>query len=89
MDFIEMLKYIFLGFVQGFTETIPVSSSGHLMIFKELISLDIDFDTLAIVTNFGSLLAIIFLFRKDIFSLIKSFFSYLSTKKDEYKSEYQ
>ena len=37
MDFIEMLKYIFLGFVQGFTETIPVSSSGHLMIFKELI----------------------------------------------------
>ena len=30
----NLIKYIFLGFIQGFTETIPVSSSGHLMIFK-------------------------------------------------------
>lgn len=89
MDFIEMLKYILLGFVQGFTETIPVSSSGHLMIVKSLMDLKIDFDTLAIITNFGSLIAIIILFRKDIISLIKSFFGYLATKKEEYKSEYK
>ena len=38
MNFITLLKYIFLGFVQGFTEPIPVSSSGHLFIFKTLLN---------------------------------------------------
>ena len=89
MSFIELLKYMFLGFIQGFTETIPVSSSGHLMIFKRLISLEVDFDTLAVVTNFGSLLAIIILFRQDIIELIKCFFGYLKTKEEKYKSGYK
>lgn len=89
MNFVELLQYILLGFVQGFTETIPVSSSGHLMIVKSLMDVGIDFDTLAIITNFGSLLAIIILFRKDIISLVKSFFGYLATKDEKYKSEYR
>lgn len=89
MNIIELLKYMFLGFIQGFTETIPVSSSGHLMIFKKLLDLDVDFDTLAVVTNFGSLLAIIIIFRKDIWELIKCFFGYLKTKKNEYRDGYK
>ena len=40
----KLLKYIFLGFIQGFTETIPVSSSGHLMIFKNIMNVDVDFN---------------------------------------------
>ncbi|MBQ9318248.1 MAG: UDP pyrophosphate phosphatase [Bacilli bacterium] len=86
---INILKYIFLGFVQGMTETIPVSSSGHLMIFKKIIDLKIDFDTIAILTNFGSLIAIIILFRKDLKKLIISFFKYLSTKDEKYKDGYK
>lgn len=86
---IELLQYIFLGFVQGMTETIPVSSSGHLMIFKTLMDTKVDFDTIAIVTNFGSLVAIIILFWKDIKELIVSFFKYLSTKKKKYESNYK
>ena len=74
----ELLKYIFLGFIQGMTETIPVSSSGHLMIFKNLMDVNVDFDTIAILTNFGSLVAIIILFWDDIVSLIKNFFKYFS-----------
>ena len=89
MNIIDLLKYIFLGFIQGFTETIPVSSSGHLMIFKKLLELDVDFDTLAVVTNFGSLIAIIIIFRKDIIDLIKSFFGYLKTKKKDYYDGYK
>ena len=40
----EILKYLLLAVVQGLTETIPVSSSGHLMIIKKLISLDVEPD---------------------------------------------
>ena len=77
----ELLKYIFLGFIQGFTETIPVSSSGHLMIFKTLMDVKVDFDTIAILTNFGSLIAIIILFRNDIMDIISGFFKYRALHK--------
>lgn len=86
---ITLLKYMLLGFIQGFTETIPVSSSGHLMIFKTLMDVDVDFDTIAILTNFGSLIAIIILFRNDIKELLLGFFKYLSTKDKKYKSEFK
>ncbi len=89
MNFIILLKYIFLGLVQGLTETIPVSSSGHLMILKRLIDLNVDFDTIAILTNFGSLIAIIILFWKDIKEYVVNFFKYVGTKKEEYKSDYK
>ncbi len=85
----DLLKYIILGLVQGLTETIPVSSSGHLMILKRIMDVNIDFDTLAILTNFGSLVAIVILFWGDIVKFIKGFFKYLSTKKEEYKSDYK
>lgn len=85
----ELLKYIFLGFIQGFTETIPVSSSGHLMIFKKLMSVNVDYDTIAILTNFGSLLAIIILFWDDIVKIIKGFFKYLTKKDKGSKTEYK
>lgn len=83
-----ILQYIILGLIQGLTETIPVSSSGHLMIVKKLMGANIDYDTIAILTNFGSLVAIIVLFRKDIFRLIKNFFKYIKTKDKELKSDF-
>lgn len=85
----ELLKYILLGFIQGLTETIPVSSSGHLMIFKTIMDVKIDFDTIAILTNFGSLIAIIIYFRNDLVKLIKNFFGYISTKDKRIKSDYK
>ena len=85
----ELLKYLFLGFIQGMTETIPVSSSGHLMIFKRLMDVNVDFDTIAILTNFGSLIAIIILFWNDIVKIIKGFFKYLSSKDEKSKDDYK
>ena len=80
-----LLKYILLGFIQGVTEALPISSSGHLLIFKTLLNVDVDFDTLAIITNAGSLLAVVIIFWKDIIELINSFFKYLKTKDSKYK----
>ena len=34
-----LLKYLTLGIIQGFTEPLPISSSGHLRIFKSILSL--------------------------------------------------
>ena len=79
-----LITYLFLGLLQGITEPIPVSSSGHLLIlqtiFKNLKDMHIDFETLAVITNFGSLVAIVILFRKEIIKLIKDFFSYIFNK---------
>lgn len=89
--FVNFIKYIILGIIQGFTEPIPVSSSGHLLIFQKLLNgiQDIDFNLLAIITNFGSFIAIVILFKKEIIDLIQSFFRYLKTKEIKYYSNYK
>ncbi len=84
------LKYVILGIIQGFTEPIPISSSGHLLIFKKLFNMDVLNDlNFEIIVNFGSFLAIFFLFRKKIFSVIKDFLSYLKTKDKKYYDNYK
>lgn len=90
MDFILLCKYMFLGFIQGFTEPIPVSSSGHLVIFKSLFNdaamNDLNFE---IVVNFGSLIAILIIFRKDLINIIRDFFCYIKTKETKYYSNFK
>ena len=45
----ELLKYILLGFIQGLTETIPISSSGHLLILKTLLNVNTDFNSILLI----------------------------------------
>ena len=68
----EFIKYIILGLIQGITEPLPISSSGHIFLFKNLFNTDI-FNGLnfEIISNFASFLAILFIFRKDVWKLIK------------------
>ena len=75
-----LLKYIFLGIIQGFSEPLPISSSGHLVIFQELFNLSIEGINFEIIVNTGSLIAIIFIFYKDIISLVKNTFLFLFKK---------
>lgn len=88
----NLIRFIFLGFIQGITEPIPVSSSGHLLIFKTLVGngiSNIDFDLLATITNTGSLVAICILFKDEILELFHDFFGYLSKKDRKYYSNYK
>lgn len=83
------LKYIILGIIQGITEPLPISSSGHIFLFKNLFETKIFNNTLTfeIISNFGSFLAILFIFRKDIIKLIKDFFGFIfNKKKNNYKN---
>lgn len=87
----DLIKYIVLGIIQGFTEPLPISSSGHLVIFKNLIGADGALNDLnfEIIVNFGSLLAVLFIYRKMILELIKDFFSYLKTKEKKYYANFK
>ena len=68
----SLLEAIILGLIQGLSEFLPVSSSGHLMVFHELFGITTqDNLTFIIVLNMGSLIPLLFVFRKDVWALIK------------------
>ncbi len=75
----SLLKSILLGIVQGLCEFLPVSSSGHLALAQDLLGLDAGVDALAfdVLLHLGTLAAVVILFYKDIWMLIRSFFSLL------------
>lgn len=89
LDLIYILKMIVIGLVQGFTEPIPVSSSGHVMIASEILGLGEQGFTFAILTNTASLLAILFMYREDIVRLFTNSIHFLKTKNDKYKSDFR
>lgn len=85
-----LLKYLILGIIQGFTEPLPISSSGHLRIFKSIFNSEVLSDmNFEIVVNFGSLVAILILYRKEIVNIIKDFFCYIKTKEEKYEVNYK
>ncbi|WMJ87816.1 undecaprenyl-diphosphate phosphatase [Anaerocolumna sp. MB42-C2] len=70
MDFLEILKVIFLGIVEGITEWLPISSTGHMILVDEFIKLNVSAEfkeVFFIVIQFGAILAVIFLFWNKIF----------------------
>ena len=87
-----LIKYIILGIIQGITEPLPISSSGHLFIFKQLFNTDILNDlNFEIFLNFASFIAIFIIFWNDIVKLINGFFKYIFNKndKDNFKDEFK
>ncbi|MFA5036072.1 MAG: undecaprenyl-diphosphate phosphatase [Candidatus Izemoplasmatales bacterium] len=77
-DFLELLKYFILGMIQGLTEVLPISSSGHVMLFKLLLDLQADEGLLfMILVNSGSLVVFLFVYRKDLREMIVGFFRYI------------
>ena len=77
----QYLNAIILGLLQGLTEFLPVSSSGHLVLFQHFFSPpkttnDI---TLEVVLHFGTLVAILVYFRYDLLDLLGSLFHWKKT----------
>ncbi len=65
MDFIELLKAVLFGIVEGITEWLPVSSTGHIILLDEFVRLNITqdfYDLFEIVIQLGAILAVIVLF---------------------------
>jgi len=66
------LKSIILGILQGITEFIPVSSSGHLVLAQHFLDFDSPDIIFEILVHFGTLLSVLIYFRRDIIRLLSS-----------------
>ena len=70
MDFIELLKVIFLGIVEGITEWLPVSSTGHMILVDEFIKLNMTpafMEMFFVVIQLGAIMAVVCLFWDKLF----------------------
>ncbi len=83
--FIEVLKSIIIGIVQGITEWLPISSTGHLILVEKLLTLNVSeefWNMFKVVIQFASILAVVVLYfhKLNPFSPKKT----VSEKKDTY-----
>ena len=66
----EEIKIIFLAIVQGITEFLPISSSGHIVLFENILGSTDSNIILEVILHFGTLISILIFFRKDIFKVV-------------------
>ncbi|HLR51301.1 MAG TPA: undecaprenyl-diphosphate phosphatase [Candidatus Avamphibacillus sp.] len=83
-----IIKYIFLGIVQGITEPLPISSSGHVVVFQKLFAIEIEGLSFEIIVNTGSLIAVLIIYRKDILRLLQNGTRYIITKDMQLKQDF-
>ena len=65
LEFIEWLKVVFLGIVEGITEWLPISSTGHMLLVDEFIKLNVSDafkDMFFVVIQLGAILAVVVIF---------------------------
>lgn len=70
MDFMQLLIAALFGLVEGITEWLPVSSTGHMILLNELISFNVSeefYSMFEVVIQLGAIMAVVILFWKDIF----------------------
>lgn len=74
MDIFDILKAFFLGVVQGITEWLPVSSTGHMILFDKFTNMNVSEEFMGmfrVVIQFGSILAVLILYWKRLFPWAK------------------
>lgn len=69
LTFFELLKVIAIGIIQGITEWLPISSTGHMILAEELLKLNVSdefMEMFRVVIQFGSILAVVVLYFKKL-----------------------
>ena len=67
-----IVQGIILGIIQGLAEFLPISSSGHLVLFQKIFGIDKPNMTFDVLLHFATLIPVFIIFWKDIFNLIKN-----------------
>ncbi len=68
----DYLKIIFLAILQGIAEFLPISSSGHLVIFEKILGFEDNRTLITTVLHAGTLLSILIVYKLKILELIKA-----------------
>ena len=72
MDVLEILKSIFYGIVEGITEWLPISSTGHMILLEEILPMNVSasfWEVFLVVVQLGAILAVVLLYLKKLFPL--------------------
>lgn len=71
----DLLKALLLGLVQGLTEFLPVSSSGHLVLFNTILGVESGSIAFEVAVHLGTLIAVLIYFREDLIMVVRDFFA--------------
>jgi len=81
LDILFIIKAIIMGIVEGLTEFIPVSSTGHLILMGSIINFTGDFPNMfEVVIQLGAILAVVVLYWQKIRDSVVDFFNYIFTR---------
>ncbi len=72
MDVLEILKSIFYGILEGITEWLPISSTGHMILLEEILPMNVSasfWEVFLVVVQLGAILAVVLLYWKKLFPL--------------------
>lgn len=92
VDFLFILKAIIIAIVEGLTEFIPVSSTGHMILASSIIGFNdpkVFVDMFEVVIQLGAILAVVVLYWKKIKDSVIEFFTYIFTKGKKGKTGFQ
>ena len=79
---IDYSQILLISLIQGITEFLPISSSGHLVLLPELTNFGDQGQTLDVAAHFGTLGAVMIYVRREIWSMIKGFFTFGKADKE-------
>lgn len=86
---IEFLKYLLLGLIQGISEVLPISSSGHLLIASHVLGVSSDNLAFEVFLHLASLIAVITFLFKPICKIVKGTWMYVFRKNQNYYFEFK
>ena len=72
MDVLEILKSIFYGIVEGITQWLPITSTGHMILLEEILPMNVSasfWEVFLVVVQLGAILAVVLLYWKKLFPL--------------------
>lgn len=84
----EIVKAILLGALQGFTEFLPISSSGHLVLGSELLNFQEQGLAFDVFVHFGTLLSVCIVFRKELTAMLAAPLAVIQGRADEELTRY-
>lgn len=82
---------LLIGFIQGISEFLPISSTAHLLIAKRLLGIEVGHSELGfeVFLHVASLLAVLVYFRHDLIKILQDFFSYIRTKHPKSRANFR